>query len=171
MTTPTTPWSEVRWGIRRDLQQMLWIEERSFKYPWSEEVFLGHMRHRDCVLLVADSDAGIMGYCLYYLHRNAIEIANLAVHPGYRRNGVGRRFINHLKKRLHPNKRNTLFTVVWERNVDSQLFYRACGFRCRQVLSNHWLDTGDDAYRFEFSATAIVGGGSGINQEIECQGR
>lgn len=161
----------IRWGIRRDLREILAIEDRCFEYPWSEEVFLGHMRHRDCVVLVADNEAGVLGYCMYYLHRNAIEIANLAVHPGYRFQGVGRRFLYQLQKGLHPNKRSRLFSVIWERNVDAQLFFRACGFKCRKVLSNHWLDTGDDAYQFEFSATTIAGGGNGINQEIECQGR
>lgn len=173
-TTASTTSTTIRWGIRKDLPEILAIEDRCFEYPWDEQTFLQHMWHRDCVLLVADNAAGVMGYCLYYLHPTAIEIANVAVHPGYRHQGVGRKFMAQLLKTLRPpGKRRTAFSVVWERNLDGQLFFRACGFQCRKVIKNHWLDTGDDAYRFEFSPYAIAaGGGGGINQESnKCQGR
>ena len=157
----------IRWGIRRDLPQILAIENRCFEYPWSEETFRNHMRQRDCVLMVAENETGVVGYCLYYLHKQAIEIANLAVHPGFRWQGVGRRFVYQLQKKLLPDKRRTLFGVVWERNLAAQLFLRACDFKCRRVINNHFLDTGDDAYEFVFRAPVMAGQG----REIECNGR
>jgi len=39
---------QIRWLIRRDMTEVLEIENASFEYTWNEEDFLHCLRQRNC---------------------------------------------------------------------------------------------------------------------------
>ena len=41
--------TQIRWLIRRDMDEVLSIEQGSFEYPWTEEEFLCCLRQRNCI--------------------------------------------------------------------------------------------------------------------------
>lgn len=45
---------QIRWMIRRDMAEVLNIEHDSFEFPWTEEDFLGCLRQRNCIGMIAE---------------------------------------------------------------------------------------------------------------------
>ena len=48
--------TQIRWLIRRDMDDVLAIERASFQFPWTEEEFLCCLRQRNCIGTVAELD-------------------------------------------------------------------------------------------------------------------
>ena len=46
----------IRWMIRRDMSDVLEIENNSFEFPWFEEDFIRCLRQRNCIGMVAEYD-------------------------------------------------------------------------------------------------------------------
>ena len=80
----------IRWMIRRDMPDVLRIEHGSDDHPWSEEDFLRCLRQRNCIGMVAEQGERVVGFMIYELHKAKLHILNFAVHPAFRRYGVGR---------------------------------------------------------------------------------
>lgn len=140
----------IRWQIRRDLPEVLNIENRSFAYPWSEEDFIRWLRQRSVVGMVAEYDERVVGYFIYELHKTRFSLVSMAVHPDFRHQGIGRAIIAKLVSKLSCERRRRITSEVRESNLDAQLFFRACGFRATGVLREFCDDTGEDAFVFEF---------------------
>ncbi len=145
-TSPAQTRVHIRWMIRRDMPEVLAIEHASFEYPWCEEEFLRVLRQRNCIGMVAEYGERIVGFMIYELHRNKIHVLDFATHPEFRRSGVGRQMIVKLVGKLSAQRRNRIALYVRETNLAAQLFYRVNGFRAAEVVREHFLDTGEDAY-------------------------
>ncbi len=148
-TFPTSPAQtrvHIRWMIRRDMPEVLAIEHASFEYPWCEEEFLRVLRQRNCIGMVAEHGERIVGFMIYELHRNKIHVLDFAAHPEFRRKGVGRQMLLKLVGKLSAQRRNRIALYVRETNLAAQLFFRINGFRASEVVREHYLDTGEDAY-------------------------
>ena len=66
----------IRWMIRRDMAEVLEIENQSFEFPWSEEEFIRCLRQRNCIGMVADCDDKVVGFVTFGGER-VIEEAEL----------------------------------------------------------------------------------------------
>jgi [ribosomal protein S18]-alanine N-acetyltransferase len=139
----------IRWSHRSDMDQVMKIEEASFACPWTEKNFLGILRNRNVIMMVAEQDRHVLGYVVYELRREEIEIRNLAVDPARRREGVGERLIGKMLCKLATHRRRTLLVRVGEANLDAQLFLRFEGFRCVEVEPGYYRD-GSTAYLFSY---------------------
>lgn len=140
----------IRWMIRRDMPEVLAIEAHSFEFPWSEDDFIRCLRQRNCIGMVAERDERVVGFMIYELHRNRLHILNFAVHPDFRRNGVGNQMATKLIGKLSPQRRSRILLEVRETNLEAQLFFRDLGFRAISVLRDFYDDTTEDAYLMEY---------------------
>lgn len=145
----------IRWTIRRDLPEILAIENAVFEYPWSEDDFVRTLRNRNCIGQVAEYGERVVGYMVYELHRARLEILSFAVHPDFQRQGVGRTMMDKLAGKL-GGRRNALTAAVRERNLDAQLFMRATGFLATAVVQDFYRDSPEDAYLFERRRPALT---------------
>lgn len=142
---------KIRWFIRRDMEEVLTIDSLSFRSPWSEEDILSCLRQRNCIGMVAyDSQDYIRGFMIYELHKTDLRIINLAVHPAFRRKGIGRAMTQRLAEKLSQQRRDTVLADVRETNLNAQLFFHACGYRAEGVGRGHYEDTGEDVYHFAY---------------------
>lgn len=141
---------QIRWMIRRDMPEVVWIEHMSHEFPWCEDDFVRCLRQRNCIGMVAESEERILGFLVYELLDDKLHILNMAVHPAYRRRGVGRQLVNRIIAKLSHHRRNRITLGVRETNLGAQLFFRSCGFRAVKVLRAHYPDTDEDAYWFEY---------------------
>jgi len=142
---------EIRWLIRRDMDEVLHIEKLCFPHPWSEEDFLIALRKSNCIGIVAEIKNRVIGYMIYELQKQRLEITNIAVDPWFQRSGVGRKMIQRLKDKLAPQRRTEITAPVRESNLGAQLFLQACGFRAGEIHRGQYTDTGEDAYLMEWS--------------------
>lgn len=138
-----------RWMIRRDLDDVVRIDAESFPDAWGGDQFLAALKERNCIGLVAERDGEIVGFALYELHSRRIEVLRLAVERRHRLQGVGRDLLRQLQGKLSRDARRDLQVRVPERNLEAQLFLRACGIPAICVLDNA-LDGGESAYLFRF---------------------
>ena len=73
----------IRWMIRRDMPEVLAIEHAGFEFPWCEEEFLRVLRQRNCIGMVAELGERVVGFMIYELHKNKLNVLDFAVHPEY----------------------------------------------------------------------------------------
>jgi ribosomal-protein-alanine N-acetyltransferase len=140
----------IRWMIRRDMMEVLEIENQSFEFPWSEEDFIRCLRQRNCIGMVAEHDERVAGFMIYELHRNRLHILNFAVPDEFRQRAVGRQMVEKLVGKLSSQRRNRILLEVRETNLAAQLFFRELGFRAISVLRDFYDDTTEDAYLMQY---------------------
>lgn len=150
------PW--IRWIIQRDFVEILEIENSSFEFPWSENLFVSCLRQRNCIGMVAEHNECVVGFMIYELHKTRLRVLNFAVDPFWRRCGVGSRMVEKLIEKLSVKRRNRISLEVRETNLSAQLFFRSLGFRAISVLRDFYDDTTEDAYLMEYR----------FGQEQEC---
>ena len=73
----------IRWMIRRDMPEVLAIEDESFEFPWLEEDFIRCLRQRNCIGMVAEHEDRVVGFMIYELHKTRIHVLNFAVAADY----------------------------------------------------------------------------------------
>lgn len=149
-TNSNTVCVHIRWMIRRDMPEVLQIENRSFEFPWSDEDFVRCLRQRNCIGMVAEHDERIVGFMIYELHKNRLHILNLAVRDDMRRRGIGTQMIKKLISKLSYQRRNRIMLEIRETNLTAQLFFRGHGFRAVSLLRQFYEDTPEDAYLMQF---------------------
>ncbi len=139
----------IRWMIRRDLTEILQIEETSFVQPWSKADLEAHLKRRDTVIaMVAECGERIVGYYLHELARNKIELLRIAIRKDMRRLGIGSTIMDKLKTKLRVGERDKLTLTVSERNLPAHLFFKATGWRATKVMPHEF---GDEAgYRMVY---------------------
>lgn len=147
---PTKINTHIRWMIRRDLKDVLFIEQASFSNAWSEQDYLDALRQRNCIGMVAEYDDAIVGAYLFEMYKNRLVIINFAVHPEFRRQGVGMRMVEKLVGKLSPMRRNFVNVHVRDSNLPAQLFFKACGFKAKEIIRDYYEDTSDDAYLMQY---------------------
>lgn len=151
-TPPSKPIDvHIRWMIRRDMPEVLEIEDGSFENPWSEDDFIRNGRQRNVIGMVAESNNDeIVGFMIYELYKTRLHVLNFAVHPAWRRCDIGTAMIVKLKLKLSQQRRVRITLEVRESNVPAQLFFRKQGFRAVSVLRNFYDDSCEDAYLMQY---------------------
>ncbi|MEN6497323.1 MAG: ribosomal protein S18-alanine N-acetyltransferase [Thermoguttaceae bacterium] len=140
----------IRWMIRRDMPEILAIEQESFEFPWTEEDFIRCLRQRNCIGMVAEHEDRVVGFMIYELNKNRIQVLNFATAADVRRRGVGTLMVAKLIGKLSVQRRTRITLEVRETNLPAQLFFRATGFRAVSVLRSFYEDTPEDAYLMQY---------------------
>ncbi len=140
----------IRWMIRRDMADVLDIENDGFEFPWSEDDFIRCLRQRNCIGMVAEQEDRVVGFMIYELHKSRLHLLNLAVSKDYRRRGVGAQMMAKLTAKLSTQRRTRILLEVRETNLSAQVFFRALGFRAVSVLRDFYDDTTEDAYLMQY---------------------
>jgi len=128
-----------------DLDAVMKIESASFSYPWSPGFFLQELKVACARSLIALMGGETVAYIVYWLLPNEVDIHNLAVHPAYRRQGIG---ISLLQKVIGEAKRNGSSRITLEvrrSNDAAQRLYDSLGFVERGVRKGYYSDDGEDA--------------------------
>ncbi len=140
----------IRWMIRRDMTEVLKIEHESFDVNWTEEDFLGCLRQRNCIGMVAEHDNRVVGFMMYELHKTRLHILNFAVANSFRRLAVGAQMVEKLINKLSQQRRQEITLEVRETNLAAQHFFHNQGFRAVTVLRGHYADSVEDAYLMQY---------------------
>ncbi len=145
----------VRWMIRRDMAEVVAIEQEAFEFPWSEEEFTRCLRQRNCIGMVAEMADSVVAFMIYELHRSKLHVLNFAVVRSHRRLGIGSRMMDKLVGKLTPDRRGRIVLEVRETNLPAQLFFRSLGFRATSVLKDFYEDSTEDAYLMQYVAEPL----------------
>jgi len=151
----------VRWMIQVDIPIVMEIEGYCFEHPWTEDILMKHLRHRNRVgMVVEDHREGrskdVIGFMVYELHKTRLHLMNISVHPEFRGIGAGYVLWKTLHTKLFPGKRERISLEVRESWLNTQQWLRRQGFKATSILHGFCRNPPEDAYRFEFDVTETV---------------
>lgn len=129
----------------KDLPEVLIVEKLSFPVPWSKQAFLNELRNKYALYLVARENDTVCGYIGMWLIIDEGHITNLAVHPAYRRRGIGRLLLKNLIEEGKKHGLSRLTLEVRRSNMAAQNLYREFGFKQVGVRPQYYLDNREDA--------------------------
>lgn len=130
-----------------DLEKVLEIEDLSFPTPWSRNSFLYELLENERALyLVAKSPWGdVIGYIGLWVIFDEGHITNVAVHPDYRRRGVGKALMLAMVEAVKQRGVRHLTLEVRRSNLAAQDLYQKLGFVHMGVRRKYYLDNNEDA--------------------------
>jgi ribosomal-protein-alanine N-acetyltransferase len=146
----------IRWMIRRDMPEVLAIEQECFEFPWYEDDFIRCLRQRNCIGMVAEASERVVGFMVYELHKHRLHVLNFAVGAKFQRRGIGSQLTRKLVSKLSHDRRSRIMLEVRETNLPAQLFFRNVGFRAVSVLRKFYEDTPEDAYLMQYRVSATA---------------
>jgi ribosomal-protein-alanine N-acetyltransferase len=141
-----------------DLDAVLQIERASFQTPWPRQAFVHELeRNRVAGLWVARSrppgEPGasdvVVGYLCLWAIADEIHVTNLAVHPAWRGQGIGRFLLATLLARHRAAGARRVLLEVRPGNVEARRLYEGLGFREVGRRRGYYVDTGEDALLLE----------------------
>lgn len=118
----------IRWMIRRDFGEMLYIDARCYVESMTEAELIRTLKQNSVISVVLEHEDEIYGYCIYELVAGAIKIIRFGVEPKRRRCGVATALLQRLKDKLSNQRRDTIVTVVSGQAIQAQLCLARCGF-------------------------------------------
>jgi ribosomal-protein-alanine N-acetyltransferase len=140
-----------------DLEEVVGIERASFPTPWSRAAFRYELtENRVARCLVARLGDRVVGYLCLWEIGHEIHITNLAVHPSFRRRGIGRRLLAPV---LDDGRARGITLVVLEvrpNNAEALGLYESLGFRVIGRRKGYYFDTGEDALVMEAALAAAA---------------
>ncbi|MCK5553843.1 MAG: ribosomal protein S18-alanine N-acetyltransferase [Deltaproteobacteria bacterium] len=133
-----------------DLRDVLTIEGLSFSTPWNEEMFKSELyldfAHNFSGKLNSSGNGDILvGYICSWLFHGEAHILNIAVHPDYRRMGLGTYLMRFFCEFCLTMKVKTITLDVRSSNHPAIKMYRKMGFRKLGLRPHYYADNGEDA--------------------------
>lgn len=130
----------------KDVPDVLAVERLCFTTPWSRQAFLSELLENDRAFYVVAKVADrVVGYAGVWLIAGEGHITNVAVHPDYRRRGIGRRLMLTLEELVRSRGGDRLTLEVRVSNVWAQHLYRSLGFEPRGLRKGYYRDNNEDA--------------------------
>lgn len=127
-----------------DLPQVVAIERRAFRAPWSLAMFVLELSKPSGVCLAAEAaDDSLAGYLVCSRYDTVWHLMNVAVAPELRRRGIARSLLETLLERLGPAAQITL--EVRRSNEAALRLYDGFAFRPAGVRRRYYQDNGEDA--------------------------
>lgn len=117
----------VRSAREADLVAVAGIERQSFGDPWSLDAFRSALRQGGS-FVVADRAGAVVGYAITWSVVDEAELANIAVAPTARGQGVGARLLDAAIACAAGRGCSTMYLEVRESNARARALYASRGF-------------------------------------------
>jgi [ribosomal protein S18]-alanine N-acetyltransferase len=128
-----------------DIKNVIAIERASFQFPWSTRFFLDELQVDCARSILAEVEGRIVGYVLFWFLPEEVDIHNIAVHPDFRRQGIGRLLLEQVIDAARRQERLRVTLDVRCSNAPAQNLYRSFGFVIRGLRKGYYSDNGEDA--------------------------
>lgn len=130
---------------REDLDQVSKIEAECFSMPWSRKSLEEVLDNPRAFYVTAKEEGNIVGYCGAYVILDEGDINQVAVVPAYRGQGVGRRMMQVLLKRLKQAGARAVTLEVRVSNEPAIALYEALGFQTEGIRKCFYEKPVEDA--------------------------
>ena len=145
-----------------DLDQVLLIEASSFSSPWTEEMFRYELLKSAfswCLVAKPKEEkeksgihsGSVLGYICLWVIGDEMQIANVAVHPSWRRKGIGKALLSHALKLGNSHGAKMAVLEVRVSNTGAQRLYRSFGFQVAGIRKGYYQFPPEDALVMVFS--------------------
>jgi [ribosomal protein S18]-alanine N-acetyltransferase len=143
---------QIRNATPRDLPRILEIERLAFSAPWSLSSFQRELSLPFSRLMLAvstdDQQEQARGFLCRWLAADEYHILNIAVHPDFRRSGLGTELMSHAVSEAKEKRASLVTLEVRRSNLAARCLYRNFDFE-EQRLRRHYYGPGEDAIVME----------------------
>lgn len=115
---------KIRKAKFSDIPEIVEIEKVSFQDPWTASMFRSDIKEGK--MYVFEVKGKVVGYINFVKAGDEVHITNVAVHPGWRRRGIGRRL---LERVIFENPDSYFVLEVRVSNKPAISLYEKLGFR------------------------------------------
>ena len=128
-----------------DLDEIVAIENLSFPTPWPRHIFDMEIKSSRSFKRVSRVNGSVVGYLIAWKIYDEVHILNIAIHPDYRRRGIGQGLLNYCFDFFSSKGVRSAILEVRNMNGNARRFYEKIGFRSVGVRRGYYKDTGEDA--------------------------
>ena len=135
-----------------DLPQIAVIERLSFKEPYDYDLLSWLYTAPRYHFIVAEVNNRVVGYVIYRIEKVGVlgrslqgHIVSIAVHPNWRRRGIGERLMREAIIRCKLLGCRRVVLEVRVSNKPAIRLYEKLGFRREKILRSYYSD-GEDAW-------------------------
>jgi ribosomal-protein-alanine N-acetyltransferase len=144
---------DIEFVLRRmrvtDLDEVLAIERECFSNPWPENTFRGEIQNEGIshpMVALEKATGRLIGYVIYWLVQDEVQINNVAVHPDFRRRHVAEAMMNLILE--DARTKGGMYAVLEVRlsNVAARTLYeKKLGFVFLDIRSAYYTNPIEDA--------------------------
>lgn len=133
-----------------DLKKVLEIEEQSFPFPWTQDLFFSELtRNKYARYFVLEKDNEVVGYLGLWHKGSSFHITNIAITEKFRRKGYGEKLLKFIEKISAIYRIKKISLEVRRSNGIAQDMYRKYGYKVMRVLRNYYQEEREDALVME----------------------
>ena len=114
--------------VEADIPQIAELERLCFSDPWSEQTLRASLENELYRFVAVKDGARVLGYAGMFLTVPEAQIANIAVAPDVRRQGLGRLLLRGLVSEAAQAGAEVVFLEVREHNAGAIALYEQEGF-------------------------------------------
>jgi [ribosomal protein S18]-alanine N-acetyltransferase len=129
-----------------DLEQVVAIDQISFSLPWPPRSFQFELTDNPASRCwVADLNGRVVGMMVAWLIVDEIHIATIAIHPDFRKQGIGEKLLLFTLQSAKDEGALSSFLEVRESNLAALGLYRKFGFVEDGRRIGYYKDNNEDA--------------------------
>lgn len=128
------------------LDDIMVVENLSFTIPWSRQSILEEITNNNMAIYIsARTKERVIGYAGLWKVYGEGHITNIAVHPEYRKNGVGAALLKKLIEMAESDGIYRMTLEVRKSNEAAIHLYSKFRFQPGGVRKGYYADNGEDA--------------------------
>lgn len=131
-----------------DIFEVHAIERASFPNPWHLTTFRGEIHNRPIsspYVIVHRLEKKIIGYVICWDIQDEIQISNIAVHPDFRRMGVGESVLRQVLSQLKKEGAKYVSLEVRPSNMAAIKLYNKLGFDILGIRKDYYRNPPEHA--------------------------
>ncbi|MBE6958330.1 MAG: ribosomal-protein-alanine N-acetyltransferase [Ruminococcaceae bacterium] len=136
---------EIKNMTSAHIAQIAEMEKLCFSDPWSEKSIASELDNRLSLWLVALDGETVAGYIGSQSVLDAADVMNVAVHPDYRRQGIGEKLMLALTDTLREKGIKYLMLEVRQSNAPAIALYEKLGFTQVGLRPNYYRSPKENA--------------------------
>jgi len=125
----TEPDIRIRPASEQDIERVINIEKLSFNIPWTIDFFKHELYNPVSFFYIMEIQNKLAAYVIFWIFKDESHIANVAVHPGFRKRGYGERLVNWVFDFCRRKGTKMITLEVNEMNTAARNLYRKMGFK------------------------------------------
>ncbi len=128
------------------IEDILVIEQMCFSLPWTRQSFENELLgNKFAHYHVARHNGILTGYSGLWKVLDEGHITNIAIHPDYRRKGIGSSLVRHMFEFCLAEEISSLTLEVRESNIPARSMYKKLGFIEAGIRKAYYQDNNEDA--------------------------
>jgi ribosomal-protein-alanine N-acetyltransferase len=132
----------------KDLPYVYAIESISFPNPWHLSTFKGEIQNHEIsypLVAVHSMEERVIGYIIFWVIRDEVQINNIAINPDFRRKGIGESMLGQVIAAVKKNDATFISLEVRPSNGAAFSLYQKLGFKIIGRRKDYYFNPREDA--------------------------